>query len=196
LAGNTQAYAEFRMRYEYESPVTERHERSVAHFAFDQPSPIQAQAQANYTLNPIPELLPSQFKVMGGLTFAGVNGSPRTYWQADKTDLMPRFGLAYQLTGSTTLRGGLRYLLRHCRSQQDCRTASRLQPVDPHSGILEHRDYIRSHRGQSAPQWATGSARRGRRPVHESRPIGHVLSNSAAAGLRGLNLAKPKNSAR
>src|SRR5260370_24657692 len=30
--------------------------RSVAHFAFDQPSPIAAQAQANYAANPIPEL--------------------------------------------------------------------------------------------------------------------------------------------
>ena len=59
------------LRYEYEWPVTERFNRSVAHFAFDQPSPIAAQAQANYARSPIPELPPSQFKVNGGLTFAG-----------------------------------------------------------------------------------------------------------------------------
>src|SRR5204862_1100875 len=52
------------------------------------------------------ELPPSQFKVMGGLTYAGVNGNPRGYWQADKTDFMPRVGLAYQLLARTTLRGG------------------------------------------------------------------------------------------
>ncbi len=94
------------LRYEYETPVTERYNRSVVHFAFDQPSPIAAQAQANYAANPIPELRVSQFKLMGGLTFAGVNGNPRSYWISDKRDFMPRFGLAYQLFRRTTLRGG------------------------------------------------------------------------------------------
>ena len=86
--------------------MTERFNRSVAHFAFDQPSPIAAQAQANYAKSPIPELPPSQFKVNGGLTFAGVGGNPRTYWDADKRDFMPRLGFAYQLAPRTTLRGG------------------------------------------------------------------------------------------
>lgn len=94
------------LRYEYETPVTERYNRSVAQFAFDQTSPIAAAAQANYAKNPIPELPVSQFKVLGGLTFAGVNGNPRTYWTSDKLNLMPRFGLAYQIMRRTTLRGG------------------------------------------------------------------------------------------
>lgn len=94
------------LRYEYEAPVTERYNRSVAHFAFDQPNPIEAQAQANYAKSPLPELPSSQFRVIGGLTFAGVGGNPRTYWQPDKTDFMPRFGLAYQLFNKTTLRAG------------------------------------------------------------------------------------------
>lgn len=94
------------IRYEYETPVTERYNRSVAHFAFDQPNPIAAQAQANYARSPIAELPVSQFKVNGGLTFAGVNGNPRTYWDPDKRDFMPRLGLAYQLTQKTLLRGG------------------------------------------------------------------------------------------
>ena len=94
------------LRYEYETPVKERYDRSVAHFAFDQPSPIGAQAQARYAANPIAELPASQFKVMGGLTFAGVSGNPRTYWESDKRDFMPRFGLAYQLFRQTTVRGG------------------------------------------------------------------------------------------
>jgi hypothetical protein len=94
------------LRYEYETPVTERYNRSVAHFAFDLPSPIASQAQANYALNPIPELPPSQFKVLGGLTYDGVNGNSRPYWESDKRDFMPRFGLAYQVFPKTTLRGG------------------------------------------------------------------------------------------
>src|SRR5262249_30349917 len=59
-----------------------------------------------YAKSPLPELPPSQFRVMGGLTFAGVNGNPRTYWEPDKRDFMPRFGFAYQLANRTTLRGG------------------------------------------------------------------------------------------
>ncbi|HUS04668.1 MAG TPA: TonB-dependent receptor [Bryobacteraceae bacterium] len=94
------------LRYEYETPVTERYNRSVAHFAFDQASPIAAQAQANYARNQIPELAVSQFKVMGGLNFAGADGNPRTYWKSDKLDFMPRFGLTYQLFQRTTVRGG------------------------------------------------------------------------------------------
>jgi hypothetical protein len=43
---------------------------------------------------------------MGGLTFAGVDGNSRAYWQPDKADFMPRFGLAYQIYNRTTLRAG------------------------------------------------------------------------------------------
>jgi hypothetical protein len=94
------------LRYEYEWPVTERFNRSVAHFAFGQTSPIAAQALANYARSPIPELPVSQFQVTGGLTFAGVGGNPRALWAQDKRDFMPRIGFAYQLSAKTTLRGG------------------------------------------------------------------------------------------
>jgi hypothetical protein len=94
------------LRYEYEVPVTERFNRSVTHFVFDQPSPIAAKAQANYALNPLPELPAAQFRVLGGLTFAGTGGNPRTYWEPDKTDFMPRFGFAYRVLPRTTVRGG------------------------------------------------------------------------------------------
>lgn len=94
------------LRYEYESPVRERYNRSVAHFAFDQPNPVEAQARANYARSPIPELPAGQFRVPGGLTFAGVNGNGRSYWNGEKNNLMPRFGLAYQLLPKTVLRAG------------------------------------------------------------------------------------------
>jgi len=93
------------VRYELETPMTERFNRSVAHFAYDQPSPIEAQARANYT-SPIPELPLSQFHLRGGLTFAGVDGNPRGLWIGEKNNFMPRIGLAYQFSQKTVLRAG------------------------------------------------------------------------------------------
>jgi hypothetical protein len=94
------------LRYELESPVTERFNRSVAHFAFDQSNPIEAQARANYARNPIPELPVDRFRLLGGLTYVGVDGNPRSYWEGEKNNIMPRFGLAYQVLPKTVLRGG------------------------------------------------------------------------------------------
>lgn len=94
------------LRYEVESPVTERFDRSVAGFSYDQASPIEAQARANYARAPIPEIPPDQFRVLGGLTFVNVNGNGRTYWQGEKNNFMPRIGLAWQLTPRTVFRGG------------------------------------------------------------------------------------------
>jgi len=94
------------LRAEHEWPITERYNRSVAHFDFGASSPIEAQAKANYARNPIPELPASQFAVRGGLTFAGVNGNGRDYWKGPAVSLMPRFGFAYQLMPKTVLRAG------------------------------------------------------------------------------------------
>jgi len=94
------------LRYEYESPVAERYNRSVEGFAASATNPIAAQAAANYAANPIPEIPASAFHVVGGLTFAGVNGVPHALWTVDKKDFLPRFGLAYQINPKTVLRGG------------------------------------------------------------------------------------------
>ena len=94
------------LRYERPSPVTERYNRSVRGFDAGVASPIQAQVLANYAKNPIPEVPVSQFRVMGGLTFAGVNGQPRTLWKTDQNLFMPRFGFAYSVTPKTVVRGG------------------------------------------------------------------------------------------
>lgn len=94
------------LRYELETPVTERFNRSVAGFASSQPNPIEPQARANYARAPIPELPPEQFRVFGGLTFVGVNGNPRTYWKGEKNNFMPRIGLAWQIRRTLVLRAG------------------------------------------------------------------------------------------
>lgn len=94
------------LRYERPSPVTERFNRSVRGFDFAAASPIQTQARANYARNPILEVPVSQFNVLGGLTFAGVNGQPRELWKTNQNLFMPRLGFAYSLTPKTVVRGG------------------------------------------------------------------------------------------
>lgn len=94
------------LRYEVESATTERYNRAIRNFDSTTASPIEAQARAQYAAAPIPELPASQFRVLGGLTFTGVNGNPRGYWKTAKGNFMPRIGLAYQLNAKTILRAG------------------------------------------------------------------------------------------
>jgi hypothetical protein len=95
------------LRYELELPTTERYNRTVLGFDSTTASPLQTQARANYANNPIPQIPVDQFRVVGGLTFAGVGGNPRGLWSSDKTNFMPRVGLAYALDSKTVIRGGV-----------------------------------------------------------------------------------------
>jgi hypothetical protein len=94
------------LRYEIESPVTERYNRLVANFDFDAASPIAQQAEAAYALRPIPEIAASQFAVRGGVTFAGADGRSRHPYPLEKNMLLPRLGLAWQISPKTSLRAG------------------------------------------------------------------------------------------
>jgi hypothetical protein len=95
----------FGLRIEHESPVTERFDRSATAFLANAANPIAAQAIANYAKSTIPELPLANFKVNGGLTFAG-GSNPREFWDGQALGWMPRVGLAYQLTPLTVLRAG------------------------------------------------------------------------------------------
>lgn len=94
------------LRYELEGPLTERFNRSVRGFDYSAALPIEAQVKENYAKNPTPEVPPDQFRVRGGLTFAGVGGQPRTLWERDANNFMPKIGLAYRATDKTVVRGG------------------------------------------------------------------------------------------
>ncbi|MGB9605580.1 MAG: hypothetical protein ACPL88_06850, partial [Bryobacteraceae bacterium] len=94
------------LRYELDQPLTERYNRSVSNFDFTTPNPIGERAIANYSRNPLPELPPSQFKVNGGLLFAGVGGRPRTLWRADRNNFGPRAGVAWNPRKNTVVRAG------------------------------------------------------------------------------------------
>lgn len=94
------------LRYDYDSPITERYNRSVRGFDFATQNPEGPRAMANYAKNPLPELPANQFKVNGGLTFAGVGGQPRSLWAADRNNFAPRIGLAYTPLKNTVVRAG------------------------------------------------------------------------------------------
>jgi hypothetical protein len=98
------------IRYELEGPLTERFNRSVRDFDFAAALPFEQQARAAYAAsfaaNPTVELPPEQFRVRGGLLFAGIAGQPRELWKRDRNNFMPRFGMAYTFAKGTVFRGG------------------------------------------------------------------------------------------
>lgn len=98
------------IRYELEGPLTERFNRSVRGFDLNATSPVEAAAKASYAAsyaaNPTLELPPDQFRIKGGLLFAGVDGQPRELWSRDTNNFAPRFGLAYAFSRKTVFRGG------------------------------------------------------------------------------------------
>ena len=80
------------MRWDYESPIVERHNRQNRGFDFGVPSPIQVPG----------------YDLTGGLLFTGINGAPRGAFAPDFDRWQPRFGLAYKVLKSKPLvfRGG------------------------------------------------------------------------------------------
>ena len=92
------------VRYEYEGATTERFDRNVRGFDDASPNPLEAAARAAYIANPIPEIVPEDFRVRGGLLFAGSDN--RGFWEADKNNIQPRLGFAYRIGERTVVRGG------------------------------------------------------------------------------------------
>jgi hypothetical protein len=78
------------LRYEYETPRTERYNRATRGFDRTATSPIQ-----------VPGV-----RTAGGLVYAGVNGVDRGIYQPDRNNFAPRIGLAYLLAPKTVVRTG------------------------------------------------------------------------------------------
>jgi len=92
------------VRYELDHPETERYNRFVNGFDPAAQLSVTAAAQAAYAANPIAQIPASQFRVLGGIQYAGEGN--RGLWRQDYKNLMPRFGFSYQLRNNTVLRGG------------------------------------------------------------------------------------------
>jgi hypothetical protein len=92
------------LRWEYEGAPTERFNRNVRGFDPNAVLAITSAAQAAYAASPIPEVAPSEFRVLGGLQFA--NDSDRGTYDPDTNNFQPRLGFAYQADERTVIRGG------------------------------------------------------------------------------------------
>jgi hypothetical protein len=92
------------LRYELESPITERYDRLLAEYDGATPNPIEPQARINYARNPIPEIPVASFRAPGGLTW--VNQNHRSPYIGETNNLLPRIGFAWQLNQKIVLRGG------------------------------------------------------------------------------------------
>ncbi len=80
----------FGVRYELETPYTERFDRDIFGFDYNAASPL-----------PVPGL-----NLRGGVLFAGLKGVPRGQGNLDKNNFGPRFGFAWSLNSKTVVRGG------------------------------------------------------------------------------------------
>ncbi len=81
------------LRFEHETPTVERHNESVDGFNPTAVNPVSAAAAAAYAANPIPQLSPSQFQALGGLTFA--SAANRNVYASNSSIFSPRFGIAW-----------------------------------------------------------------------------------------------------
>jgi Carboxypeptidase regulatory-like domain/TonB dependent receptor-like, beta-barrel len=97
------------LRWDYQSPITERFNRMTRGFAFGQTSPLASAVAAA-----LPGAVaagdgtncPACANLQGGLLFVGNAGNTRYAWNPDHKNFEPRFGVAYQLDNKTVVRGG------------------------------------------------------------------------------------------
>lgn len=84
------------IRYDFDSPRTERYNR-FNFYDLNAPSPLASKQTAFPNLK-------------GGVVFVGVNGQPRHQYFKDTNNLAPRLGLAYQLNQKTAIRAGYSHI--------------------------------------------------------------------------------------
>ncbi|HEX7317120.1 MAG TPA: TonB-dependent receptor [Pyrinomonadaceae bacterium] len=92
------------LRYEMETPLTERQNKSVSGFDFDYVQPIQTTVRARLATTPVTGV-DSNLNVRGGLLFAGKDTGSGLY-HTPKDTFLPRAGFAYQWDEKTVFRGG------------------------------------------------------------------------------------------
>lgn len=91
-------------RYELDMPMTERYNRYINGFDPTATLNITQAVESAYAANPIAGL-PSRLNIRGGDVYASPGN--RGAWSLDKTNLMPRLGVAYQIDAKTVFRAGV-----------------------------------------------------------------------------------------
>ncbi len=87
------------LRYDLNGGQVERHNEGNYAFNTTAVSPVTSQIDR--------ALMPNGEPVIGGVTFLGVDGNPRTLYSLSKLNIQPRFGFAYALNERTVMRGGI-----------------------------------------------------------------------------------------
>jgi len=99
------------LRYEKETPLTERQNKTVTGIDPDFVQPSQAAVRAKLTTSPVTgidgvtPIDPNSINLRGGLLFAGKDNHA-TYITPNNT-FLPRFGVAYRASDHTVIRGGI-----------------------------------------------------------------------------------------
>ncbi len=119
------------LRYDFNLPISERHNAGTYIFDTRATNPVDTQVDHS--------LLPNRETLIGGVTFLGVNGSPRTMYRLDKMDIQPRIGFAYAVNSKTTARGGVGLMIGNQNPQFQ-------QP-----GFSRTTDYLGSVDGNKTP---------------------------------------------
>jgi len=98
------------LRWEFETPLTERQNKSVSGFDLAYTQPFEGQAQTNFGLIAATDVLRTTYGLnnittKGGLLFAGKDTGSGLY-HTPKNGFLPRVGFAYEMNAKTVIRGG------------------------------------------------------------------------------------------
>lgn len=83
------------LRWDFVEPETERNNYANGGFDSAAVNPINSEVS-----------VPGYSQILGGVTYLGINGYARSAYPLTKTDIQPRFGIAYALNNKTVLRAG------------------------------------------------------------------------------------------
>ncbi|MGA2351733.1 MAG: carboxypeptidase regulatory-like domain-containing protein, partial [Terracidiphilus sp.] len=86
------------VRWDLQGPPSEANNKMLGDLDTTTPNPVMSEITAT---------LPNGTGLAGGLTFAGINGQPRTLFNWDFAAVQPRVGFAYSLDKKTVIRGGI-----------------------------------------------------------------------------------------
>jgi hypothetical protein len=87
------------VRWDLQGPPSEANNKIVGDFNTTAVNPVQSQIPTG--------MLPAGVTLLGGNTYAGVNGQPRTIFAWDLLALQPRLGFAYSLDNKTVILFGI-----------------------------------------------------------------------------------------
>jgi hypothetical protein len=93
------------LRFEYENGIKESKDRMMLWFDPKAEVSIASALEANYARNPIAGMPVSQFDIVGGSVYAGVNGADKRTWKPEGL-WMPRLSFGYKVGERNVIKGG------------------------------------------------------------------------------------------